>query len=215
MKYQWIYGMMVWALLAACHSTPQHTEPIRHLPYYQTADFTPVFASSVPDDFHHIPSFELTAQTGKKITEKNLDGRITVADFFFTSCPGICPRMAVNMKLLQDSFLHDDHIRLLSHSVTPDRDSITALRAYAQKKGVDEQRWLLLTGSKQTIYDLGRKYYFVEEDLGLKKDTSEFLHTENFILLDGRRRIRGIYNGLSLPSMQNLVADIRELEKEL
>jgi protein SCO1/2 len=123
--------------------------------------------------------------------------------------------MAVNMKLLQDSFLHDDHIRLLSHSVTPDRDSIAALRAYAQKKGVDEQRWLLLTGSKQTIYDLGRKYYFVEEDLGLKKDTSEFLHTENFILLDGRRRIRGIYNGLSLPSMQSLVADIRELEKEL
>ncbi|NCI45348.1 SCO family protein [Sediminibacterium soli] len=199
----------------ACHSPEKAKPSVQKLPYYRSADFTPLFADTVPDNFHRIPAFTLTAHTGKPVTEKDLDGKITVADFFFTACPGICPRMTTNMKLLQDSFLHETHVQLLSHSVTPDRDSVSVLRAYAQKKGVNEKRWLLLTGDKKNIYDLGRKYYFVEEDMGLKKDSSEFLHTENFILLDGRRRIRGIYNGLSLASMQNLIADIRELLKTL
>lgn len=186
----------------------------RKLPYYQTADFTPVFAKDVPDSFHHIRSFNLLAHTGAPFTEAGMDGKITVANFFFTSCPGICPRMSINMLVLQDSFLHDNTIRLISHSVTPDRDSLPVLQAYAKTHKVDPTRWLLLTGNKNEIYDLGRKSYFVEEDLGEKRDTSVFLHTENFVLVDKHRRIRGIYNGLSLPAIQNLIADIRALEKE-
>ncbi|MEO8171869.1 MAG: SCO family protein [Sediminibacterium sp.] len=187
----------------------------RQLPFYNTSSFTPLFVKEVPDNFHHIPSFRLLDQTGTVFTEKNMDGKICVADFFFTSCPGICPRMSFNMKILQDSFLHDESIQLLSHSVMPATDSVPVLQLYAAKKGVNADRWRLLTGSKQEIYNLGRRFYFVEEDEGEKKDTTQFLHTENFILLDGKRRIRGIYNGLSLPSIQNLIADIKELKKEM
>ena len=187
---------------------------VKHLPFYNTSDFTPHFLNDVPDDYHHIRNFNVTAQTGKSVTEKAMNGKICVADFFFTTCPGICPRLTTNMKLLQDSFLTDDKVLLLSYSVTPDKDSVAVLKRYAGEHQVNDKRWLLLTGNKNEIYDLGRKYFFVEEDLGEKRDTSEFLHTENFVLVDGKRRIRGIYNGLNLSSVKNLVRDIKELEQE-
>ncbi|GAB4022574.1 SCO family protein [Spirosoma koreense] len=174
----------------------------------------PHFEKEVPDSFHHIRPFRLLAHTGQPFTEKDMDGKICIADFFFTTCPGICPRMTKNMNALQDTFLHDNRILILSHSVMPEKDTLGRLKAYAQSHQVDAQRWLLLTGDKDEIYNLGRKYYFVEEDLGEKRDPSVFLHTENFVLTDKKRHIRGIYNGLSSASLQNLIADIRELEKE-
>ncbi len=207
MKKIILYIVVVTAMISCRSKTPV-------LPFYNTPDFTPHFLKEVPEDYHQIRPFTLTAHTGKTITEKDMNGKICVADFFFTACPGICPRMTNNMKVLQDSFLNDDHVLLLSHSVTPDKDNVTLLQKYATEKSVNDKRWLLLTGAKNEIYDLGRKYYFVEEDAGEKRDTSEFLHTENFVLVDGKRHIRGIYNGLSLPSIQTLVADIKALEKE-
>jgi protein SCO1/2 len=186
----------------------------RTLPYYNNASFTPQFLEKVPADFHKIRSFHLTTQANTVFTEQNMDGKISVVNFFFTSCPGICPRMAVNMKVLQDSFLTDNRIQLLSHSVMPETDDVPALAKYAEAKKVDGKRWLLLTGNKSEIYTLGRKFYFVEEDLGQKRDTSEFLHTENFVLVDKQRHIRGIYNGLNIASVGELIKDIRELEKE-
>ena len=195
--------------LLSCQQTQE-----RKLPYYNTSDFTPHFEKDVPNDFHKIRPFQLTAHTGQPFTEKNIQGKICVADFFFTTCPGICPRMTTNMKVLQDTFLKDSQILLLSHSVTPDKDDVTRLQRFAQTHKVQENKWLLLTGDKSEIYDLGRKFYFVEEDLGEKRDTSVFLHTENFVLIDKQQRIRGIYNGLSLPTIQNLIEDIRTLEAE-
>ena len=189
-------------------------EPRRILPYYNSAGFTPQFLKNVPAGFHQVKPFRLTAQTNEIFTEKNMDGKISVVNFFFTSCPGICPRMAVNMKVLQDSFLTDNRIQLLSHSVMPETDDVAALVKYAKAKNVNSKRWLLLTGDKAEIYTLGRKFYFVEEDLGEKRDTSEFLHTENFVLVDQNRHIRGIYNGLNIASVGELIKDIRELEKE-
>ncbi|MVM30210.1 SCO family protein [Spirosoma sp. HMF4905] len=206
-KYSLVVLFIV--LLVACEQ-PQE----RKLPYYNTSDFTPHFDKEVSDNFHRIRPFKLTAHTGQTFTEKNMDGKICVANFFFTTCPGICPRMTINMKVLQDTFLVDKNIQLISHSVTPDKDSVARLQAFAKSKKVDATKWLLLTGSKEEIYNLGRKFYFVEEDLGEKRDSDIFLHTENFVLTDKKRHIRGIYNGLSLPAMQNLIADIRALEKE-
>lgn len=186
----------------------------RVLPYYNDASFTPQFLAQVPDDFHRIKPFSLMAHTGQPFTEKDMNGKINVVNFFFTSCPGICPRMAINMKALQDSFLTDSRVQLLSYSVMPEKDDVATLVQYAAAKKVNASRWLLLTGNKSEIYTLGRKYYFVEEDLGEKRDTSEFLHTENFVLVDGDRHIRGIYNGLNIASVGELVKDIRALEKE-
>jgi protein SCO1 len=189
-------------------------EKVRTLPYYNTSDFTPIFNLPKKTDFHTIKSFSLIDQQGKAFTEKNMADKICVVDFFFTTCPGICPKMTSNMFLLQEEFNSNNNILLLSHSVTPERDSVPVLAAYAADKKVNYNRWKLLTGNKKEIYDLGRKFYFVEEDLGEKRDSSIFLHTENFVLVDKNRRIRGIYNGLDKESIDVLIADIKVLEKE-
>lgn len=118
------------------------------------------------------------------------------------------------MSDIQKEFINDDEILLLSHSVTPEKDNVSVLKKYAQDKKIDFKRWKLLTGSKNEIYDLGRNYYFVEEDEGVKKGNDVFLHTENFILIDKQRHIRGIYNGLDPNSIQNLIRDIKILKAE-
>ncbi len=143
-----------------------------------------------------------------------MEGKIYVADFFFTICPGICPKMTSNMALLQEAFLDDDNVLLLSHSVMPRRDSVAVLKEYAEDHGIVSNKWHLLTGDREEIYRLGRNFYFVEEDLGLVKESSDFLHTENFVLVDGNRHIRGIYNGLNKTAIDQLIADIRTLEGE-
>ncbi len=187
----------------------------RQLPYYDTADFTPKWQMADKNTFHAIRKFNLMDQEGKTFTEKNIDGKICVADFFFTSCPGICPKMAVSMSGLQKEFASDNEVLLLSHSVTPGKDSLPVLKKYAAEKGVHYDKWKLLTGPVSEIYDLGRKYYYVEEDLGaVNSDTSIFLHTENFVLIDKNRHIRGIYNSLDNNSMTALRNDIVELKKE-
>ena len=189
-------------------------ERARKLPYYNTSDFTPIWKINDKENFHKIRAFNLIDQYGKTFTEKNIDNKICVVDFIFTSCPGICPKMTLNMSLLQDKFIKDENILLLSHSVTPEKDSVSVLAEYAKRKNVQYNKWRLLTGKKSEIYDLGRKYYFVEEDLGEKKDSSIFLHTENFILIDKDKRIRGIYNGIDKSSIAALIVDIEALKKE-
>ena len=164
--------------------------------------------------FHQIRPFSLVNQKNEVFTEKNLDGKISVVDFFFTTCPGICPRMTSSMGDIQKEFINDDNVLLLSHSVTPDFDSAGVLARYADDHNVNFKRWKLLTGEKEEIYELGRKYYFVEEDEGFKKDNNVFLHTENFVLIDPQRHLRGIYNGLDPNSMQDLIRDIKILEQE-
>lgn len=194
----------------------EKTSRVAVLPYYEEASFTPKWLTAsdeVPTDFHRIPDFKLVNQLGDTITEATFKDKIYVTDFFFTSCPGICPKMAKNMSLLQDAFATDDEVLLLSHSVTPEIDSVTRLKKYAEDKGVNAQKWHLATGERQQIYSLGRNAYFVEEDLGVLKDINDFLHTENFVLIDKNKHIRGIYNGLNKTAVQQLIADIKTLKK--
>lgn len=187
------------------------------LPYYSDASFTPHWLA--PDsealaNFHEIPDFELTNQNGEKVTRDKFDGRIYVVDFFFTSCGGICPKMTANMALVQEAFRGDEGVRLLSHSVTPTHDTVEVLAAYAKKYGIDDAQWDLVTGPRAEIYDLGRTAYFVEEDLGQAKDDDDFLHTENFVLVDAKRHVRGVYNGLNKASVAQLIRDIQQLRDE-
>jgi len=186
------------------------------LPYYNEATFTPHWfddLASVPGGFHQIPEFSLVNQQGQEFTDSDVEDKLFVVDFFFTSCPGICPKMTSNMALVQEAFLEDKDVLLLSHSVTPEYDDVEMLRRYAEQKGVIDSKWHLLTGERDVIYDLGRNHYFVEEDLGVQKDLDDFLHTENFILVDKHRYIRGIYNGLNKTSVNQLIADIKTLQK--
>lgn len=203
-----IIAFVLLSLLISCKETT------RKLPYYDSADFTPKWEMKDAKTFHAIRAFNLTDQKGNAFTEKNLDGKICVADFFFTSCPGICPKMAVSMADLQKEFLNEDDVLLVSHSVTPAKDSAPVLKKYAEAKEVNYNKWKLLTGNKDEIYNLGRKFYFVEEDLGENSDTTVFLHTENFVLIDKNRHIRGIYNSLDPNNMTALKNDIKELRKE-
>lgn len=211
--------LMTALLLASCsNSKKQETSRVDVLPYYEEATFTPRWYEAealIPQGFHQIPAFSLINQSGETITEKSLNGKITVVDFFFTSCPGICPKMTDNMSLVQEAFMKDDKIMMLSHSVTPTYDSVPVLKEYAVKKKIVAGKWHLLTGDRDEIYRLGRNAYFAEEDLGLAKGLNDFLHTENFILVDGNRHIRGIYNGLNKTAIEQLITDIRTLEKSL
>ena len=208
--------------LLACGQTKEQTAEanasrVTNLPYYHEATFTPDWfeeGSNSLEGYHRIPAFSLINQSGDTVTEKSLDDKIYVADFFFTSCPGICPKMTSNMSLIQEAFLDDDDVLLLSHSVTPELDGVDQLQSYAEAKGINQNKWHLLTGNRKTIYDLGRKSYFVEEDLGLEKSDGEFLHTENFVLIDKNRHIRGIYNGLNKAAVSQLIADIKTLQQE-
>lgn len=162
---------------------------------------------------HRIADFELTDQHGEAVTNADFEGKIYVADFFFTTCPSICPKMTKNMGLIADEVADNDMIRFLSHSVTPDVDSVAVLATYAEEKGVNYDQWRLVTGSKVQIYDLARKSYFAATTEG-DGGPNDFIHTENFVLIDPDRRIRGFYDGTSADEMDRLRRDIDVLQNE-
>jgi len=163
--------------------------------------------------FHKISSFELVNQNNQTVTNEFYDGKIYIADFFFTTCPGICPIMKDNMIDLQDEFLDDDQVYLLSHTVTPEIDSVSVLKDYSIEKGVLDYKWNMVTGDKKQIYELARKSYLVAEDIETSSDY-DMIHTENFVLIDPERRIRGFYDGTDKESMKQLVKDVYILKQE-
>jgi protein SCO1/2 len=188
------------------------------LPYYNEPDFTPLFIKN-PSEIkskitHTIRDFSFLNQDSTVITQKIIEGKIHVANFIFTSCGMICPTMTRNMKLVSDNLHTDPDIAFLSYSVTPWIDKPSILKKYKDKNGIKNPHWQFLTGDKTNIYSLARQSYFAEEDIGFSKDSSEFLHTEHFILVDKTKRIRGIYNGTLTLEMQQLIEDIRTLENE-
>ena len=163
--------------------------------------------------FHKIAPFSLTNQNGLTVTEKDYMNKIYVADFFFTTCPSICPKMTENMGLIQENIKTDNQVLLLSFSVTPEIDSVQQLKSYAIEKGVIDSKWNLLTGNKKEIYELARKSY-----LAVKTDGDggehDMIHTENFILVDPEKRIRGFYDGTDINAMDELLSDIKVLQME-
>lgn len=161
--------------------------------------------------YHTIADFSLLNQNGKIITQADYNGKIYIADFFFTTCPTICPIMTKNMGEIQRHILNDTEVLLLSHSVTPDIDSVAQLKKYALEKGVNDQKWNLVTGDKKQIYELARKSY-----LAVKTDGDggpfDMIHTENFILVDKERRIRGFYDGTKDEEIEKLLQDLAILQ---
>ena len=162
---------------------------------------------------HTIADFELINQNGQKITNKNYKDKIYVADFFFTRCQTICINMAYNMGELQNLYKKDIDIMFLSHSVTPVIDSVTVLKEYADRKGVIDGKWNITTGAKTHIYELARKSYFAVLDEGTG-DENDFIHTEQFVLVDKEKRIRGYYDGTEKEEMEKLKKDIVLLKEE-
>ena len=193
--------------------------PEKSLPIYSPRDINPELVDSTVQHIgndHKIADFAFTNQNGKLITQKDYENTIYVADFFFTTCPTICPKMTDNMVWLQKQLKNYPKVKLLSFSVTPDIDTPEVLKKYAIEKGVDDSRWNLVTGDKSAIYYLARKSYLAVKT-GKPEEMYDMVHTENFILVDKNKRIRGFYDGTNLdqPSedektknMQQLLADI-------
>ncbi|MBJ2174959.1 SCO family protein [Aureibaculum sp. A20] len=189
--------------------------PKKRLPIYNPADVNPLLVDDSVKHIkynHKIVDFQLTNQNGETITEQDYKDKIYVADFFFTRCQTICPIMTTNMVDLQTFFKNDSTVKFLSHSVTPVIDSIPILRAYADKKGVIDGKWNLVTGNKKQIYNLARKSYFAVLDEG-DGGEQDFIHTEQFILIDKKRQIRGFYDGTNKEDIQQIIKDIQLLKK--
>ncbi len=190
--------------------------PVKILPIYQPAEVSFELVDSSLQHvkkYHKIAPFRLFNQNGQIITQRDYEDHIYVADFFFTTCPTICPIMTDNMSAIQAQTLKEEKVKLLSFSVTPQIDSIAQLKKYALEKGVNDAKWNLLTGDKKEIYTLARKSYFV-----VKKDGDggphDMIHTENFVLVDPDKRIRGYYDGTDKAAMEDLLQDITTLKKE-
>ena len=183
------------------------------LPIYNPSDFNPELVDKSlhsTSKNHTVADFRLINQNGKPITQKDYQDKIYVTDFFFTRCPSICPIMTDNLVIIQKEFLNNDDIMLLSLSVTPKMDSIPVLREYADKKGVIDSKWNITTGDKKHIYELARKSYFAVVEQG-DGGFQDFIHTPNFILVDKKKRIRGIYDGTNDEEILRLINDIKIL----
>lgn len=195
------------------------TKPIPRLPILTPSDLVP---DVVPDSLQRIGRnfqvgpFQLTDQHGQVFTEKNLEGKIYVAEFFFTTCPSICKDMTVQMRRVQAAFEKEPRFNIVSHTVMPEVDSVPVLQAYAEIHGAIKGKWHYLTGDKEEIYRMARTNYFAVKEghfdgFGREHD---FIHTENFVLVDEKKRIRGMYDGTSQTDVDRLIADVKILLSE-
>ena len=186
------------------------------LPVYTPADLDPDWVDAslkASSRTHVVPDFKFTNQDGNIVDERTVAGKIYVAEFFFTACPGICPTLTKHTKRIQDAFIDDDEVLILSHTVYPEHDSVQVLNTFAEMQGIKSTKWHLLTGSKEDLYGISRKGYFA---ISYEPDLSEygFIHTENVVLVDKHRRLRGFYNGTKPHEINRLIEDIHVLKKE-
>jgi protein SCO1/2 len=187
------------------------------LPFYNSPEFTPHWLtpnSAQANQFHQVSDFKFMNQDGDFVSNETVENKIYVASFFFTSCPGICPKMRSQLAKVQEIYKDDDNVIIISHSIQPSNDTVEVLSHYAKKNDVLSGKWHLVTGKREDIYKIAKKGYFASEDLGKFVDDEDFLHTENLVLVDTNKHIRGIYNGLNNRSVSHLIEDIKQLEKE-
>ena len=185
------------------------------LPIYNPAMVNPELVDSTIQYVarnHTVADFSFTNQNGKTITQENYKGKIYVADFFFTTCGSICPKMTTNMVRIQKAVSSNPGVLLLSHTVMPETDNVLVLKKYALENGVNDLKWNLVTGDKKKIYTMARKSYLAVK-LGKPEEQYDMVHTENFVLVDAKRRVRGFYDGTNPDEIDRLIDDIKWLSE--
>ena len=212
-KYKWFLTIVI--VLSAIILTLFYSalKPKKTLPIYSPSMVNPELVDSTVQyisKYHTIADFSFTNQNGKIITQKDYEGKIYVADFFFTTCGSICPKMTTNLAEVQKAFVNNPKVMLLSHTVFPETDSVSVLKEYAKKNGVIESKWNLVTGDKKQIYTLARKSYLAVK-LGKPEELYDMVHTENFVLVDSKRRVRGFYDGTKKEDIERLIDDVNFL----
>jgi len=208
-----VFGIISIIIIFIIYNTLNVYQP---LPIYQPAMVSTELVDSTiqyQKKYHKIADFTLVNQNGRTITQKDYKDKIYIADFFFTTCQTICPIMTNHMVNIQKKIINDNDVMLLSHSVTPDIDSVAQLKRYALKKGVNDKKWNLVTGDKKEIYRLARKSYLAVKDNG-DGGPFDMVHTENFMLIDKKRQIRGFYDGTNEEDIDRLLNDLEILKKE-
>ncbi len=188
----------------------------RALPVYNPAMVNPELVDSTVQHvgrYHTVGDFAFVNQNGRRVTQEDYNGKIYVADFFFTTCGSICPKMTALMKQLQERTNAMEDVKLLSHTVMPEVDDVPRLRRYADSVGVDDARWNLVTGDKKEIYALARKSYLAVKQ-GRPEELYDMVHTENFVLVDKKRRVRGFYDGTDPEELERLLDDIELLRTD-
>lgn len=212
-KFAVVFAILSIIIVAIIYNTLNVYQP---LPIYQPSMVSTELVDSTiqyQKKYHKIADFALTNQNGKTITQADYKDKIYVADFFFTTCQTICPIMTDHMAEIQKEIMNDDEVILLSHTVTPEIDTVAQLKRYAKKKGVNDNKWNLVTGDKKQIYELARKSYLAVKDHG-DGGPFDMIHTENFMLIDKKRQIRGFYDGTKQEDIDRLLSDIKHLKKE-
>ena len=212
-KYRKFFGVLLVFSAVTIFLFYSALKPAKSLPIYNPSDVNPELVDTTVQyisKYHTIADFSFTNQNGKSITQKDYEGKIYVADFFFTTCKSICPKMTTNLVEVQKAFLHNPKVKLLSFSVMPDIDSVSVLKEYAKINGVIDSKWNLVTGDKKAIYAMARKSYLAVKQ-GKPEELYDMVHTENFVLVDSKRRIRGFYDGTKKEEIQRLIEDINWL----
>lgn len=215
-KYRIFFGVFLIFSIITLYLFYGALKPGKSLPIYNPADVNPELVDTTVQyisKYHTIADFSFVNQNGKTITQKDYEGKIYVADFFFTTCGSICPKMTTNMVDVQKAILNNPKVMLLSHTVFPETDSVPALKAYAVKYGVNDTKWNLVTGDKKEIYTMARKSYLAVK-LGRPEQLYDMVHTENFVLVDAKKRVRGFYDGTKKEEIQKLIEDINFLSNE-
>ncbi len=209
MKYNFRINIIIWwAMIAGC------TNKQAALPYYNTPDFTPNWNIEETTKDHVIEPFNFIDQYNNPISEKHFQDKIYIANFFFTSCSSVCPMITEHIQIVADEFKTNELIKFISFSVTPETDSVPRLFEFAAQHDINYNQWVLVTGNKDEIYKLARTSYFADDQAGLTKDASEFLHTEHVLLIDQDKHIRGVYNGTIQLDMSRMIDDIHILLAE-
>lgn len=215
-KYRIFFGVMAVISVITISLFYTALKPKKSLPIFNPSDVNPEMVDSTvqyKSKSHTIADFSFINQNGKTITQKDYEGKIYVADFFFTTCGSICPKMTANLAEVQKAITKNPKVMLLSHTVMPDIDSVSVLKAYAIKNGVDDKKWNLVTGDKKDIYSMARKSYLAVK-LGKPDELYDMVHTENFVLVDAQKRVRGFYDGTNQDDIKRLIEDIDWLSSQ-
>jgi protein SCO1/2 len=212
---EWLkIGVLILVFVVGSTAAYQILQPKPRLPIYNPSDLNPAV---VDDDLervgrgHRIGDFDLIDQWGNRADSSLLQGKIYVADFFFTTCPTICIDMGANFQRIQETYKDEERFHLVSHTVMPEIDTVEVMHAYGERMGAIKGKWHLLTGEKRELYRMARREYFAVMEQGTSFDEHDFIHTENVILVDEKKRIRGFYDGTSDLDIDRLIGDIQIL----
>jgi len=212
-KYRWFFGVLLVFSIIVISLFYTALKPKKSLPIFNPSDVNPELVDTTVQyisKYHTVANFSFTNQNGRTITQKDYEGKIYVADFFFTTCKSICPKMTTNLVDVQKAFLDNPKVKLLSFSVMPDVDNVSVLKEYAKINGVVDSKWNLVTGDKKAIYTMARKSYLAVKQ-GNPDEQYDMVHTENFVLVDSKKRVRGFYDGTNKEEIQRLIEDIKWL----